>query len=333
MKNMKIEKLKSGSYRIRKMYKGVAYSVVTDYKPTQREAIKLMDQEMDKTQNKKIRMSFEEASSRYIESRSNVISPSTIRGYQSIVRNLSDKFKRLIITDITNLDVQTEINTYSATHSPKTTSNACGYITAVLGMYCPNLILKIKLPQKIKKDPYIPTDNDIKKILDAAYGTQYYIPLILATFGLRRSEICALTIDDLDGNILTINKAKISDDHGEWHIKTTKTPESTRKLYIPDSIADQIRDQGYIYNGHPNSIICFLSRTEKALGMKHFSLHKFRHYYASTASSLGVPDAYIMQAGGWKTDHVLKSVYRHAQEGRTEEMQQCTARYLQNVIL
>ena len=330
---MKIEKLKSGSYRIRKMYKGVAYSVVTDYKPTQREAIKLLDQEMDKVQNKKIRMSFEEASNRYIESRSNVISPATVRGYQSIVRNLSDGFKRLLITDITNLDVQTEINAYSATHSPKTTSNACGYITAVLGMYCPNLILKIKLPQRIKKEPYIPTDEDIKKILTAADGTQYYIPLILAMFGLRRSEICALTIDDLDGNILTISKAKIEDSDGNWHIKTTKTVESTRKMYLPDAIADMIRSQGYIYSGHPNSIVCWLTRTEKSLGMRHFSLHKLRHYYASTASSLGVPEAYIMQAGGWKTDHVLKSVYRHAQEGRTEEMQECTAKYLQNVIL
>ena len=48
MVHMKIEKLKSGSYRIRKMYKGVTYTVVTDYKPTQREAIKLLDEEMDK---------------------------------------------------------------------------------------------------------------------------------------------------------------------------------------------------------------------------------------------------------------------------------------------
>ena len=330
---MKIEKLKSGSYRIRKMYKGVTYSVVTDYKPTQREAIKLLDQEMDKVQNKKIRMSFEEASNRYIESRSNVISPATVRGYQSIVRNLSDGFKRLLITDITNLDVQTEINTYSATHSPKTTSNASGYITAVLGMYCPNLTLKIKLPQRIRKDPYIPTDDDIRDILDAASGTPYYVPLILATFGLRRSEICALTINDLDGNILTIDKAKIADSQGNWHIKTTKTVESTRKVYLPDGIVDMIRHQGYIYRGHPNSIVCWLTRKEKELGMEHFSLHKLRHYYASTASSLGVPDAYIMQAGGWKTDHILKSVYRHAQEGRVEEMQECTARYLQNVIL
>ncbi len=330
---MKIEKLKSGSYRIRKMYKGVTYSVVTDYKPTQREAIKLLDQEMDKAQNKKIRMSFKEASDRYIESRSNVISPATVRGYKSIVRNLSDSFKRLLITDITNLDVQTEINAYSATHSPKTTSNACGFITAVLGMYCPNLTINIKLPQRIKKEPYIPTDEDIKKILDAAAGTQYYIPLILAVFGLRRSEICALTIDDLSGNILTIDKAKIEDSDGNWHIKTTKTVESTRKIYLPDVIANMIRSQGYIYRGHPNSIICWMTRMQKTLGMEHFSLHKLRHYYASTASSLGVPDVYIMQAGGWKTDHVLKSVYRHAQEDKKKDMQEFTAEYLQEVIL
>ena len=36
---MKIERLPSGSYRIRKMYKGKIYSVITDYKPTQKEAI------------------------------------------------------------------------------------------------------------------------------------------------------------------------------------------------------------------------------------------------------------------------------------------------------
>lgn len=36
---MKIEKLPSGSYRIRKMYKGKSYQIVTDYKPTQKEAI------------------------------------------------------------------------------------------------------------------------------------------------------------------------------------------------------------------------------------------------------------------------------------------------------
>lgn len=38
---MKIEKLPSGSYRIRKTYKKKLYTVITDYKPTNKEAIQL----------------------------------------------------------------------------------------------------------------------------------------------------------------------------------------------------------------------------------------------------------------------------------------------------
>ena len=43
---MKIEKLPSGSYRIRKMYKGKMYTVITEYKPTQKEAIALMSDKL-----------------------------------------------------------------------------------------------------------------------------------------------------------------------------------------------------------------------------------------------------------------------------------------------
>ena len=49
---MKIEKLPSGSYRIRKMYKGQMYTVVFDEKPTQKEAMQAMAAELDKIKSK-----------------------------------------------------------------------------------------------------------------------------------------------------------------------------------------------------------------------------------------------------------------------------------------
>lgn len=49
---MKIEKLPSGSYRIRKMYKGQMYAVVFDEKPTQKEAMQAMAAELDKIKSK-----------------------------------------------------------------------------------------------------------------------------------------------------------------------------------------------------------------------------------------------------------------------------------------
>ena len=43
-----------------------------------------------------------------------------------------------------------------------------------------------------------------------------------------------------------------------------------------------------------------------------------RHYYVSFAHSLGMSDANIMASGGWKTDSVMKRVYRHDMR-KTEE--------------
>ncbi len=329
---MKIEKLKSGSYRIRKMYKGVTYTVVTNYKPTQKEAIQLLATEMDKAVVKKERMTFETAAREYMAVKENVISPSTIRGYSSILRNLSSGFVEMIISDITSIDVQKEVNRYSNGHSAKSTRNASGFISAVLGMYCPNAILNTTLPQKAKSEPYIPSDDDVKKVVEASRGTRYEIPILLAAYGMRRSEICALTLEDIGEDSITVSKAKVADKNNKWVIKTTKTADSTRTIYVPEDITQKIRNAGEVYGGDPASISEYLARTQDKLGIPRFSLHKLRHYYASMSHSLGIPDQYIMQSGGWKTDSVLKSVYQHAMDDKKLEMQKFASDYIKSVI-
>ena len=330
---MRIEKLKSGSYRIRKMYKGVTYTVVTDYKPTQKEAIQLLAAEMDKASVPKQHISFEKAAKDYIDIKINVLSPATVKGYLSVLKSITPKFKKMIITDISAADVQKEINTYSVGHSAKTVRNMHGFINAVLGMFVPNTVLNTTLPKYIKKEPYIPTDEDVKAVLNEARGTAYEIPLILAAFGLRRSEICALTMDDISDGVISISKAKVQDENKNWVIKETKTTNSTRVISVPKEVTDKIKAAGYIYKGHPNSIFVFLKNTQDRLGIPRFSLHKFRHYYASVCHSLNIPDVYIMMAGGWKTDNVLKNVYRHALSDRTAEMQQISNDYIKNLVI
>ena len=330
---MKIEKLPSGSYRIRKMYKGQTYTVVTDYKPTQKEALQLLSAKLDMDVNVSgKRMSFLDAGNQYIEVKANVLSPSSINGYKGIMRTLSSNFTSMNIHDITTIDIQKEINDYSATRSPKTVRNAHGFISAVLKMFRPTFNIVTTLPQKRKSDEYIPSDKDVKRILQYAKGSDYEIALLLATFGLRRSEICALTIDDLDGNILTINKALVVNEKKEYIIKTTKTAAGTRQIYIPDYIVNLIHERGKIYDMFPGSILRYLSRVQKELGIEHFRLHALRHYYASMSHSLGIPDSYIMQAGGWKSDNTLKRVYRHAMNDKQSEMQEFAAQYITELI-
>lgn len=53
---------------------------------------------------------------------------------------------------------------------------AIGLLSAVLGSFRSDLKLSTALPQKVKTEPYIPSDDAIRKILDYAKGTEYKIP-------------------------------------------------------------------------------------------------------------------------------------------------------------
>lgn len=318
---MKIEKLPSGSYRMRKMYKGKTYTVVTDYKPTQKEAIQLMSEELDKARGGSADKTFRNCAEEYIKMKSNVLSPSTIKGYRSLMSQYSERFMNMNLLRIENADIQMEINSLSVGRTPKTVRNFHGFISSVLGVFRPDIKIYTTLPKKVKNEPYIPSDEDVRRILEVSKGTEYEIPLVLACYGLRRSEICALALDDIEGDILHINKAIVLDENNEWVIKSTKTTESTRDIVIPEEIIERIREQGYIYRGHPNSILRFLDKTQKELGIPCFSLHKLRHYFASKMSAMHIPDADIMRMGGWKTDYVMKDVYRHAMEYKNKEAQ------------
>lgn len=329
---MKIKKLPSGSYRIRKMYKGTTYTVVTEYKPTQKEAVQLMAEELNAVQEKKTHQTFKSAAEEYIEERASILSPSTVSSYKGLIRNLSDKFNAIRLSDMTANDVQIEMNRYSVGHSPKSVRDMHGFIFAVLRINRPGLALNTTLPKSEKKKEYIPTDEDVKAVLAYFKDTEFEIPLLLATFGLRRSEVCALTIDDLNENILSINKALVKGPDKKYVVKSTKTTDGTRDIYIPDYLVALIQKQGYIYNGNPDRILTQLHKAQKELGIPSFRLHALRHYYASMAHSLGIPDAYIMEAGGWKSDRTLKTVYRHALDDKIQEMQQSAAAHINKLI-
>ena len=82
---MKIEKLPSGSYRIRKMYKGQMYTVVFNEKPTQKEAMQAMAAEPDKIKSKKYHLTFTEAAQQYTETKEHVLSPKTSKSPESLI--------------------------------------------------------------------------------------------------------------------------------------------------------------------------------------------------------------------------------------------------------
>lgn len=302
------------SYRIRQMQDGKLYVVKLDHRPTNAEAVRLMA-EMLNTPSNSPDMAFYDAGVNYIASRENVLSPATIRAYNGILKALPEPFQKKRIFAISHGDIQGVINMVAKDHTPKTVRNYSGFISAVLNYHGIRLDSP-RLPQNVKSEQYIPSENDLRAIFEHLKGTKYEVPIMLAAMGLRRSEICALELSDIEGTLCHINKALVEGPDG-FTVKGTKTTDSTRTVVLPEYLVSRITEQGYIFDGFPSTIGQALRRVQKELGIPAFSLHKLRHFFASYLHEKGLSDANIQEMGGWKTDAVMKTVYRHAMEKET----------------
>ena len=322
---MKFEKLPSGNYRITKQVNGKRYRATLDHKPSKAEADQVIQEliEQSSTLGSKD-MTFRSAGEGYIDLKSSVLSPSTKTGYRSALRQISPDFAEMSINRLDNIIVQKEINNLAKKGlSPKTVRNLGSFVKTVLKMYRPQLNITISMPPKRHVEYHTPTSEMVQMVLKHEQGTEYYVPYSLAVLSLRRSEICALDVSDISGNMILVHKAKIKDRSKDgkelWVIKEYgKTEKSHRKIFLPDALLSTILDQGYIYKGSPDNLLKHLHKTQDALGLPHFRLHDFRHYFSSYAHYIGIPDKYIQEQGGWKTDYVMKNVYRHTFEEKYE---------------
>ena len=314
---MNIYKIDNNHYRIRQSVNGKSYSVSINHRPSQREAQRLINEkieEQSKVLYDGVPESFRAFAGQYIESVEKKLSPSTIRGYKSIWRNVPDRFGRMYVSDIKERDIQQVVDLYSETHSPKSTRLFFGFICSVLKWKRPKLKIEVELPKPERKFEYEPTTEDIKKILRASVGTEYEVILRLCVLGMRRGEVCALTLSDLsEDNVLTINKDMVIDNDGKLIIKDKpKTEDSNRRIAIPAELGDLIRKQGYVYKYYPNSVSKYLQRTQDALGIPRFRLHMLRHFAAAYLHSKGMTDSQILAYGGWsESSDTMKRVYRY----------------------
>lgn len=314
---MNVEKLSENRYRYRKQIDGRRVVVYFDHNPTEKEILlAVTDRLKDTPPIKSDVLPFEVAVKQYINLKRNVLSPATIREYSRTVNSLSDSFVNTDVYSMTQFDIQAEINRLSADHSPKTVRNYHGLIATVIKNFRPDFVIKTTLPQQVKNEPYIPSDDEVIRFLSYIneYRHSYYVLVVLSAYGLRRSEILAITPEDLDGNTLSITKALVQDENKEWVIKTTKTTRSNRTIEIPSVVADEIRQNGCAFSGNPSGIKKVIDTACKKLDIPHFTLHKLRHYFASKLLSENVDIITVMSLGGWASTAMLQKHYAHAME-------------------
>jgi integrase len=331
---MRIEKLKSGNYRVQKTIDGIRRSFTFDHKPTQKDISQaLFDAKEKEKQRKGDNALFVNAANRYIALKENVLSPTTLRFYDQCLRTLPNDFLNIPLCDIHSDDIQKVVYIMSVGRSAKTVKNYYGFIMSIINMYIPSPNIRVTLPLGKKPDDYIPTAEQVKSVMELAKGSKFYTVFMLGAHGLRRSEILALTLDDVHENYVDINKSKVLDINNKWIIKDIgKTEASLRKVPISPDLSKLIHEQGCIYEGHPSQIIKHLHIYQDKAGVPRFRFHLLRHFYCTELSSAGFTVEDIMALGGWESDSIMKKVYRHQRIKENEAEQKRAAEKILSLL-
>lgn len=262
-------------------------------------------------------MTLGEAIDDYLESRSNILSPSTIRGYDYVRRLTLQGIINMKLGAITSNVAQKAINLEAKDKSPKTVSNIFGVLSVIMHAYCDRK-LYVSLPCKQKKDYTVLTEAEIRKLIQSIQGHPCEIPVLLGLMlGLRRGEILGLRPDDYDrkNKIICIRRVMVEDKNSHFIEKPTpKTFTSNRDLIVPKYLADRIEaaiDSGHVLNEYSAARISkTLGKICEKNGIPKVTLHDLRRQNASVMLALGIADKYAMERGGWSTPNIMKSVYQ-----------------------
>lgn len=316
--------LPSGSWRCQVMVKGKRYDVIEDDPALAHAKALALKEGIIEEEKKSSDMTVGQAIDRYIESKDAVLSPSTIRVYKQIRKYALQELMDIDLSDLTQERIQRAVNAMARIRSPKSVRNAHGLLSAALGAYKPDFVVRTTMPQKEKPEIQIPSVEEIQIIEKAARGTDFELPFLLAAWmGLRTSEIRGLTWDCVENDTLHIKKALILGPNGEVS-KGTKTYSGNRKLKIPAYIMELLNGMDHktknIVNAYQGELYKTLDKICKKNGLPHYRFHDLRHFQASVMLALGVPDKYAMERMGHSSTNMLKNVYQHTIHAKSEEV-------------
>lgn len=338
------KKLPSGSYRVQ-LYIGKDANGKRQYKSftadTKKEAEFLAAQyNIDRREQLCADLTLKTAMSRYIESKENVLSPMTIRGYEVVKDNYLTSIMPLKLSDITQEAVQNDINSMAAKYSPKTCRNAHGLLTAVLQVYRPDFVLHTTLPQKSKREIYVPDAKEVIDILQMVKGTVNELPVFLAAeCGMRAEEIAALRKCNITPDHIDIKEAIVIDRNLEQVVKKPKSTSGFRSVPITQKAYDYIMslaDEGDRVCNRSNEAISnnwvgFKQRHKSTIS-PHLNFHAFRHHYASKLLLLNIPQKYIAELMGHGSTDMIEQVYQHIFPSAMDEYKRAIRESMQHEI-
>ncbi|HHV63857.1 MAG TPA: site-specific integrase [Peptococcaceae bacterium] len=196
----------------------------------------------------------------------------------------------------------------------------------------------VKAPSVPKKEMVIPTDEEIKIILNYAKGKDIYWPIYIAsTTGMRLGEVCGLQESSVDFNgkkyIIQHTLKRVN---GKLTLKSTKTAGSRRpvpflpgtneelKKYLKNKTKNKLKhgpkyvDSGFFLQRaygqpmQPDDVSKAFKAIVRKLGLNEvITFHSLRHYHASWLLRQGVHPRIVQERLGHSSVKITLDTYSH----------------------
>lgn len=323
MKVPEPRKMTSGNWFIQLRLNGQSLTVTA---PTKKEAIRQAELVKAEHRNgkrfaktEKGELTIKELMLKYVDSRKKVLSPSSLRGYNTIIENRFANYRDKKPSTIK--DWQKVINDEIASGvSAKTIKNSWSLLAASFD-YNGTTPPSVKLPVvQSSVRPWLDADQ-INLFIKAISGEECEIAALLALHSLRRSEIVGLTWDkiDLEKDTIRIEGAAVFNSDNSLVFKATNKSKNSRRVVpvmIPRlhnvlaSVPEDAR-QGRVVTMNPNTIWSQINRVCRAASLPEVGVHGLRHSFASLAHHVGLPEQEAMLIGGWEDAQTMHKIYEH----------------------
>lgn len=318
MKIPKARKLPSGNWFIQMRLGGESISITAR---TEKDCIRQAEYAKSqyrmgiRSQDEKAAPTLSEAIDSYISKRDAVLSPSTIRGYRIVQHHRFQSVANIPLSS--DIDWQAVINAEAKLCSAKTLKNAWGLVSGAI-QDATGITVKVKLPQVVVRDLPFLEPEQIAPFIAAVHGRSVEIPALMALSSLRRSEILALTWEDVDlkHDIIHVRGAAVVGETNHLVQKeTNKNTTSARPvpIMIPELRAALMAAQdktGLVYHGNFNHLFDQINVLCERNNLPLVGVHGLRRSFVSLGFHLGIPEELIMQIGGWSDYNTMRRHYK-----------------------
>ncbi len=296
-------------------------------------------------------------------------SPTTLNGYEyQVDKYIIPMIGDILVQNLTSAHVQTWVNQLCKRSpvsdkplSAKTVRNIFLNLSAAMnkavamGFIMKNPCDNVTLPKAQKHETQIYDEAGIKKLIQAAQGTDMEVPIMLElSLGLRRGELIALRWEnvDLNNGIIYICENRVEGKNGEVITKAPKSAAGIRHIPMTGSIVKILRRHyirfleiklkynvgnnmdDYVIcqpNGQPYKPFSLSKKFRKLLeknGLQHMRFHDLRHLNASIMLSQGISPKVAQQRLGHSDFSTTMNIYSHVMKSVENE----AAKKLDNVL-